>query len=60
VTEYRLVGLDGHVIGYEPIVCTDDGEAMAKAQRLADGVHAVEVWSGPRLVTRFQQEPARR
>jgi hypothetical protein len=62
MAEYRayLVGLDGHIIGFEPIICSGDSEAIAKAQRLLDGVHALEVWSGPRLVTRIQQEPARR
>jgi hypothetical protein len=61
VAEYRayLVGLDGHIIGYEPIICAGDTEAIAIADRLIDGVHAVEVWSGPRLVTRFQREPDR-
>jgi hypothetical protein len=62
VAEYRayFVGLDGHIVGFEPIVGTDDAEAVAKAKGLADGVHAIEVWNGPRLVTRFKQEPARR
>jgi hypothetical protein len=59
VAEFRayLVGLDGHIIGYEPIICTGDAEAIAIAHRLIDGGHAVEVWSGPRLVSRFQREP---
>jgi hypothetical protein len=62
IAEYRayLIGIDGRIIGYEPIICTDDAEAFAKAQRLVDGVHAVEVWSGPRLVTRFQQTQVER
>jgi hypothetical protein len=61
VAEFRayFVGSDGHIVRYEPIVCDDDAEAVAKAKLLADGIHAIEVWSGPRLVTRFKQEPAR-
>jgi hypothetical protein len=60
VVEYRayLVGIDGHIIGCEPIISTGDAEAIAKAQRLVDSVHAVEVWSGPRLVIRIQQSPS--
>jgi hypothetical protein len=35
VVEYRayLVGIDGHFVGYEPIVCADDAEAIEKAKR---------------------------
>jgi hypothetical protein len=51
VTDYRayIVGDDGHFIGCEPIVCADDGEAIAKAKRLV-GKYPVEVWSGERFV----------
>jgi hypothetical protein len=39
MAEYRayVVGLDGHFIGYEPLVCEDDPEAVTKAERLVDG-----------------------
>jgi hypothetical protein len=40
-------GMDGHFIGYEPMVCADDAEAIEKATRLVDG-HEVELWSGQR------------
>jgi len=35
--EYRayLVGIEGRII-VEPIICADDAEAVAKAQRLLD------------------------
>jgi hypothetical protein len=58
VADYRayLIGIDGHIFGYEPLVCVDDTEAVAKAQQLVDG-HAVELWSGPRLVIRFERKP---
>jgi hypothetical protein len=51
MAEYRayLVGIDGHFVRYEPLVCMNDDDAIAQAQRLVDG-HAVEVWSGSRLV----------
>jgi hypothetical protein len=55
VNEYRayLVGIDGHFVSYEPLVCDSDDEAIAKAKRLVDG-HDVELWSGPRLVVRLK------
>ena len=43
----------GHFIGFEPMICRDDKEAVAKAQRLIDG-HEVELWSGERLVIRLE------
>jgi hypothetical protein len=52
--EYRAdtVGVDGHFIRFEPVVCRDDAEAIEKAKRLVDG-HDVELWSGERLVIRM-------
>ena len=37
--EYRayIVGRDGHFVGFEPTVCSDDAEAIVMAKRLADG-----------------------
>lgn len=48
--EYRafLVGRDGHVTGFEEMVCDDDAQAVKNAERLVDG-HDVELWNGPRL-----------
>lgn len=53
--EYRayVVGLDGHFVSFEGFTCGDDGEAIAKAQRLLDG-HDVELWSGERFVRRLK------
>ncbi len=53
--EYRayIVGLDGHFVDFEPLVCTDDAEATQKATRLVDG-HDVELWEGGRLVVVLQ------
>jgi hypothetical protein len=50
--EYRayIIGHDGHIQRYEPIVCADDEAAIAKAERLVDG-HDVELWQGARKVT---------
>jgi hypothetical protein len=55
--EYRayLVGPDGHFVGFEPLVCASDSEAIEKAKRLVDG-HDVELWSGPRFVTRLEHK----
>jgi hypothetical protein len=56
--EYRAytVRVDGHFIGFEPIVCADDAAAVEKAKRLVDG-HDVELWSGPRLIIRLERKP---
>jgi hypothetical protein len=56
--EYRAytVGVDGHFIGFEPIVCADDAAAIEKAKRLVDG-HDLELWSGPRFVIKLEADP---
>jgi hypothetical protein len=58
MTEYRAytVGIDGHFIGYQPLVCADDSEAIAKAEGLVDR-HDIELWSGDRLVIRLHHKP---
>jgi hypothetical protein len=50
MAEYRAytVGIDGHFVGYQPLVCADDAEAITKAKRLVDG-HDIELWNGARL-----------
>jgi hypothetical protein len=55
MAEYRAytVGHDGHFIGFEPLVCADDAEAIEHAKRYVDG-HDIELWSGDRLVTRLE------
>ena len=57
MAEYRAykVGIDGHFVGYEPLVCADDVEAIIKAKRLVDG-HDVELWSGERMVVRLEHK----
>jgi hypothetical protein len=54
---YRVfpVGMDGRFICFEPLFCESDDEAVAKAERLADG-HDAELWCGPRLVSRLERE----
>jgi hypothetical protein len=53
--EYRayIVGLDGHFMRFEALICRDDGEAIAKAKRILDG-HDIELWNGTRFVTRLK------
>ena len=52
--EYRAytVGIDGHFVGFEPLKCANDAEAIEKAKRLVRS-HDVELWSGERLVIRI-------
>jgi hypothetical protein len=58
VIEYRAftVGSDGHFTGFEPLICTDDAEAIEQAKRLVVGCD-VELWSGDRLVIRLRVSP---
>jgi len=55
MAEYRAytVGHDGHFIGFEPLVCADDVDAIEQAKRLVDG-YDIELWSGDRLVIRLE------
>jgi hypothetical protein len=59
MAEYRAytVGIDGHFVGYQPLVCADDAEAITKAKRLVDG-HDIELWNGARLVIRLNKPAA--
>ena len=47
------VDRDGHFLGFEPLVCANDAEAIEQAKRLIVN-HAVELWSGERLVIRLE------
>lgn len=53
--EYRayLVGADGHFVGFEPMICRDDAEAVTKARRLLDDRH-IEVWNCERFVAKLE------
>ncbi len=55
--EYRayVVDVDGHFLGCEGFACSDDNEALTRAERLVDG-HDVELWSGLRFITRLLSE----
>jgi hypothetical protein len=57
MAEYRAysIGIDGHIVGFEALVCADDVEAINKAKRLVDG-HDIELWSGVRLVIRLNRK----
>ena len=45
-----MVGSDGHFVGYEPITCDDDSQAVEQARRLLNE-RDIEVWCSNRLVT---------
>jgi hypothetical protein len=57
MAEYRAftVGVDGHFVGFEPIVCNDDAAAIERARRLLKG-HDIEIWSGGRLIARLKHD----
>jgi hypothetical protein len=58
MVEYQAytVGRDGHFNSFEPLVCSNDTEAIEKARRLVDGSD-MELWSGARLVIRLSRKP---
>jgi hypothetical protein len=49
------VGSDGRFVLYEPLICENDDDAVAKAQRLVDS-HDIELWSGSGLVIRLTKK----
>ena len=53
--EYRAytVGLDGRFVGFEPMLCASDDEAIKKS-RLLVGDRPIELWSGARFVIRLE------
>jgi len=57
MADYRAftVGLDGRFIGFEPLVCADDAEAIERAKLLV-GDRSIELWNGPRFVIRLDPE----
>jgi hypothetical protein len=56
MAEYRAytIGIDGHIVGFEALVCADDVEAIKEAKRHVDE-HDIELWSGARLVIRLNR-----
>jgi hypothetical protein len=58
VAEYRAytVGSDGHFVGSQALICSDDAEAIEKANRLVDG-HDIELWRGDRFIIRLVPKP---
>jgi hypothetical protein len=57
VADYRAyaVGSDGHFVGFEPIVCDCDDQAIERAKGLLDA-HDIEVWCGDRLVIHLKRK----
>jgi hypothetical protein len=57
MAEYRIykVGLDGHFIGFDPLVCDNDEQAIEKAKRILGG-YDLQIWSGPRFVRSMKRE----
>jgi hypothetical protein len=52
--EYRAYSIDsdGHFVGFEPLICADDAEAITQARHMLDSKD-IELWSGPTLVIRL-------
>jgi len=57
MTEYRAytVGPDGHFVGFEPLVCADDADAIKRAQQLLSS-QDIELWCGARFVIRLEHK----
>ena len=57
MAEYRAytIGVDGKFVGFEPLVCADDGEAIKQAKLLVVD-RSIELWSGPRFVILLKPE----
>jgi hypothetical protein len=57
MADYRAytVGLDGRFMGFEPLVCADDAEAIEKVKLLV-GDRSIELWNGSRFVIRLEPE----
>jgi hypothetical protein len=65
MAEYRAyaVGIDGYIIGYEPLICMDDADAIEKATRLVAGhdiFGAAPDWSSALTASRLRQNRAAR
>ncbi len=58
MSDYRAytVGTDGRFIGFEPLVCNNDDDAIARASSLLDGKD-IELWDGARFVIRLHHKP---
>ena len=54
MADYRAyaVGHDGHFVGFEPVVCDTDDQAIGRAKLLLDG-HDIEVWCADRMVAKL-------
>jgi hypothetical protein len=59
VTHYRAftIGPAGRIIGYEPLICANDKDAIEKAVGFVDE-HDIELWSGKRFVVRLSSSRA--
>ena len=57
MADYRAytVGTDGHFIGFTPLVCTDDADAIEQAKQLFEGL-VIEIWIGERIVARLESK----
>jgi hypothetical protein len=51
-----FIGYDGHLNGFEPLLCADDEAAIDQAKRLVNR-NGIELWSGVRLVARLTPKP---
>ena len=56
--DYRLYFLDpsNHVVGFNEYECSNDEEAIVRAQQFKDG-RALELWSRARFVARITSNP---
>jgi hypothetical protein len=55
MADYRvyLLGRDGQIVSQTLLICNDDAEAIKQTNHFV-GKHAIELWSGDRLMKRIE------
>ncbi len=57
MSDYRLYLLDQKmkIFQFREVACNTDADAVSEAYGMTTECHAVEIWTGPRMVARVNQ-----